>query len=196
MSKFTKTMIASVLAVAVAGPAAADVKENGDFVGTKTTAKITPSGCKNSKVDIAQASLYFEDDPGYPESGSWDFTAFNTTESASMDGWYIERKVGKDLTAALDSDDLGGCFPVGIDGEDCDGIVGQIQDHLAAESCGAMTLLQGNAFTVTKGQIKLSKNGDRAKLDMQVEGEYTDTKSKVKKVKATVKANKMDFVAD
>ncbi len=44
MSKFTKSLIAAALAVAVAGPAAADgVMEGGTYNGTKMKVQVKPS---------------------------------------------------------------------------------------------------------------------------------------------------------
>ena len=54
MSTFTKTLIASAMAVAVAGPAAADVPDgpSSRYVDANATVKITPSGCKNFKEEF------------------------------------------------------------------------------------------------------------------------------------------------
>ena len=59
-----------------------------------------------------------------------------------------------------------------------------------------MTLGQSNTLDVKKSQIKLSKKGDRAKVDFQLEGEYINTKnnSKAKKVKVKIKGTKYDKV--
>ena len=53
------------------------------------------------------------------------------------------------------------------------------------------TDIQSLALTITKGQVKLSKKGDRAKVDIKVEGKYgLDNKN----VKVQIKSAGMDFV--
>ena len=199
MSKFTNTLIASVLAVAVAGPAAAEVAENGYFAGTNTKAQVKPSSCKNVTIEVPQSQLYFEDNFGSRESGFWDLDlSVAIGEEESIGGRYIERQVGKDLTGSLDSSDLGGCETDSQNGiRVCGGIVAVIVATVESADCGgSMSDDQANAFTVTKGNVKLSKKGTRAKVDFKIEGEFTNDKDKVKKVQATIKGSKMDFVAD
>jgi len=194
MNTFTKTLIASAMAVAVAGPAAAsDLKEGDEFgayKGAKTTTKITPSGCKNTKVKNVQSVIgFYEWDAS---TGDWDMDLSLFSNDAELSGTYIERKYGKDLTMGLDSSDLGDCN-TGDGGQFCNGWVGVINDYLTGtENCGTMTDAQSDGFIIKKGNTKLSKNGDRAKVDLQIEGEYTDSKSKVKKVKSSIKGT-MDF---
>ena len=199
MSKFTKTLIASVLAVAVAGPAAAEVAENGVFKGTKMTIQIKPGSCKNTKVDVALSELEFESDSSYTESGYWYLEATDSiADYKDIEGAYIERKLGKDLTGSIYSPDLGECVPpvapeVGLQ---CTGIVEVVRDYVQdAEGCnGSMNILQANDFSVTKGNVKLSKKGTRAKVDFKVEAQFTNAKEKDKKVTATIKSPNMDFV--
>jgi len=172
MSKFTNTLIASVLAVAVAGPAAAEVAENGVFKGTKMTIQIKPNSCKNLKVDVALSELDFLSDSDYTESGEWFLEATDSiSDYKDIEGVYIERKLGKDLTGSIYSPDLGECLPAG-EGEtglQCTGIVEVVRDYVQAVECGgSMDILQANDFSVTKGNVRLSKKGTRAKVDFKV----------------------------
>jgi hypothetical protein len=201
MSKFTKPMIASVLAVAVAGPAAAAVDDNGTFVTTKATkAQVSPSNCKNTKFEFPAATLEFYSDEGtedgFANSGTYDLTGFTWAFATDLYGNFIERKVGKDLTASIYSPDLGGCFREGEEAPLlCVGIAEVIQTSLILKNCGAMTDVQSRLLDVTKGQIKLSKKGTQAKINYKVEGTYFNTKSsKEKKVKFTLKGSKFDFI--
>jgi len=201
MSKFTKSLIAAALAVAVAGPAAADgVMENGTYNGTKMKIQIKPSTCKNVNVDVPQAELELDNDSSYRQAGYWYLTGSVTIgDDDEIEGYYVERKVGKDLTGSLYEPDLGSC---GLDSSTppvrvCDGIVGRIVDVVESSECGgSMSITQSNDFIVTKGNVKLSKKGERAKVDFKLEGEFTNDKGKVKKVQATIKSPNMDFVAD
>jgi hypothetical protein len=194
MSKFTKTLIASALAVAVTGPVSAEVKEHGSFIGTDLVFQVKPQGCKNSKTAKLSSSLEFFNLADYTQSGYYELDAFFLGEGVDVEGEYIERKVGKDLTMNLYRADLGDCLIIDTDLV-CDGIAEGIQLALIANSCGAMTDAQSLLLTVTKGQTKLSKKGDRAKVDFKIEGNYYNTKkNKVRKVTATIKSPKMDFV--
>ena len=183
MSTFTKTLIASAMAVAVAGPAAADVKDNGAFRGTKTTLKVKPSGCPNATVKNITTDLGFY--PEAPSAGCWavDLEDYlGSTEDAHLEGGYIERKFGKDLTGSLFS---GSLF----------GLLGAMEGYLEGEAkCDvAGEAVITDAF-IKKGNVKLSKNGDQAKLDFQIDGKYTNDSNKTKNIKATIKG-KTEFVA-
>ena len=194
MSTLMKTMIASVLAVAVTGPAMADVKENGTFIGDSGKFKITVQGCKNFSINKRDSVMMFEDDSEYPESGYWYLGAFFLGKGGDIDGMYIERKVGKDLTLSMDYEDLGMCAHIDNVPElalECTGIAEAIQAYLIEEDCGLMTAEQSHELTITKGQVKLSRDGDTAKVDIKVEGVYG---SDDKKVTFQIKSAGMDFV--
>jgi hypothetical protein len=212
MSKFTETLIASVLAVAVAGPAAADVDFADTFVSNKPLkVKITGGNCKTTKFDFATSTLGLGEeidfDEGllrsvFPGSGYYELSGFTwAVGPVDMVGNYVTRKIDKDLTASIWEGNLGGCVTdeAGIDipGLQCEGIAEVIQTALIKEGCGAMTLVQSNTLEITKGQIKLSKKGDRAKVDFKVEGTYANTKKssiQEKKVKFTIKGKNYDKV--
>ena len=215
MSKFTKSLIAAALAVAVAGPAAAEVPIAGTFVTTKDTkVQVKPQGCKSTKLEFPSATLDFfaggqipgvggpVDVPGvFNESGYYELSGFVWGGNTDMFGNYIERKVGKDLTASIANFDVGECFNDPLDAPDlglqCTGIAEVIQTALILEGCGLMTELQSEFLEVTKGKITLSKKGTRAKVDFVVEGDYVNTKGNNvndKGVKVTIKGSKFDFV--
>ena len=107
---------------------------------------------------------------------------------------YSERKVDKELTAALSAEDVGVC----VDNVDplipsaCTGMAEAIQAWLILKGCGSMNFAQANLLTVTKGQVKLSKDASRAKVDIMVEGEYLND-GNAKDVKVRIKGPKMDL---
>jgi hypothetical protein len=217
MSKFTNTLIASTLAVAVAGPASADVDFGGylfadAFVSNKTLkVKVNPSNCKTTKFDFATSTLKltneiadgdgFKDLFEFEEAGFWELEGFTWTDlDPDLAGIYTTRKLDKELTPSMHRTDLGYCADID-DGEgglvqDCIGLAEVIQTSLIAQGCGRMTNVQSLLLDVTKSQIKFSKKGDRAKVDIQVEGEYINTKGdlKAKKVKVTIKGSNYDKV--
>jgi hypothetical protein len=215
MSKFTKTLIASTLAVAVAGPASADIDYffAEAFVSDKVLkVKVNPSSCKTTKFDFATSTLKLtnglfdnsgtdpvldEDLFDFEEAGFWELEGFTWTAlDPDLAGIYTTRKIDKDLTPSMHREDLGGCFDATIDGDGCTGLAEVIQTSLIAQGCGRMTNVQSLLLDVTKSQIKLSKNGDRAKVDFKVEGTYVNTKkdNKSKKVKLTIKGKNYDKV--
>ena len=190
MSTLMKTVIASVLAVAVTGPAAADpLLFPGIYVGDNLRVQIAPQGCKKFKTDKLPSQLVFDSAPTARQAGNFALTGYTVLGTGDIDGVWIEKKVEKDLTLAVDSADVGNCI-AGV----CTGIAEQIQDWLAFETCGAMTDIQSDLLTVTKGQVKLSKDATVAKIDIMVEGEYLNTDLNAKKVKVKVKSTKMDYV--
>jgi hypothetical protein len=92
MSKLTKTMIASALAVAVAGPAAADEPYFFEtFVSDKALkVKISGGNCKTTKFDFATSMLVltneieveegFEDLFDFEQAGFWGLEGFTWAE--------------------------------------------------------------------------------------------------------------------
>jgi len=184
MNTFTKTLIASAMAIAVAGPATADVKDTGAFRGTKTTVKITPSGCPNDKTKDITSEIGFY--PEGPSAGCWSMDLldyFGTDDDYHVEGPYVERKFGKDLSGSLFSPSFSG-------------LVGAMEDYLEGES--KCDVADGEDVIddpyIKKGNVRISKNGDRAKVDFQVDGKYTNDSGKTKNVKAKING-KMDFVA-
>lgn len=196
MRRFTRTMIAAALAVVVAGSAAAEVKTLGVFTGSKTSVKITPAGCPNDSEKNVSTTIGFGEMDflvgegvdqfrgGLPFAGCWSMSGFSLGEEATLAGIYIERKVGQDLTMALTAHSF------------YDQIVDEINEYLLSESKCDYSLLGGDIdpldFIVKKGNGKLSKNGDRVKVNIQVDGEYTNDSGKTKNVKAKIRG-KMDF---
>ena len=204
MSKFMKILIASALAVAVAGPATAvddlpifgDVKTLGVFTGSKTKISINPAGCPsdneknlNTVIGFGAMAWDLEDDTNLVEvdiafAGCWSMSGHSFGVEQELDGAYIERKVGKDLTLALTREDLLG-------------VIEEIDDYLVAESKCDVEVFGVNGVNVSsmivkKGNAKLSKNGDQVKVNIQIDGDYTNDSGKTKNVKTKVKG-KMDF---
>ena len=189
MSKLMKTMIASVLAVAMTGPAAAALYVTVNYVGDNLRVQITPQGCKNFKSDKLPSRLGFNSNPGFKQSGNGFLEGYTALGTGVIDLLWVGKKVEKDLTLAISAEDVGNCI-AGV----CTGIAEAIQGWLAFEGCGLMTDIQSDLLTVTKGQVKLSKDGDTAKVDIKVEGEYLNDDLDAKKVKVRIKSTNMDFV--
>jgi hypothetical protein len=194
MNKFSKAVIASVLAVIVASPALASPKVVGSYVGEKLQVKINPQGCKNFKSEKLPANLEFVNlNATAKQSGLWKLSGLNVISGIEViNGVYTERKVDKELTVAIDTGDVGFCVDDDI-GTECIGMAETIQTWLVTQGCGFMTPIQSGLLTVTKGQVKFSKDVTKAKVDLKVEGNYLND-GKAKKVKFTIKSNNMQYV--
>jgi hypothetical protein len=220
MNTFTKTLIASAMAVAVAGTASANPKFVGGYSGDKTKLKISSSGCPNAKATNQTSVVGFA--PGIAEwndgvdrfsldvafAGCWRLTgAEGILEPEIFDslrGTYIERKVGKDLTMALTETSLYGLEfdDIGLDKLET-GIVGAMNAHLISESKCDVSIfslvapwkgVDPTTVEVKKGQTKISKNGEKVKVDIQVDAKYNNDSGKNKKIKAKI-SGKMDYDA-
>ena len=200
MSKFTKTLIATAMSVAVAGPAAADVPDGSGerYEDTNATVQISPSGCKNVKeefnavVGFGSVQDFEGFDFAFPFAGCWAMTGYSFDDVGYASGLRIARKSdtsnsdsrgdAKDLTMSLSGDTL------------YDGIVDAMDNYLEiapdADKCDYVD--NGDIYeyaVVKKAQGKFSKNQEKLKVDIQVESKYENTKGKMKNVKAKVKAN-------
>jgi len=208
MSKFTKTLIASAMSVAVAGPAAADVPDGSsdEYQDNRATVQISPSGCKNAKLEF-QATVGFGsifDDDGIdfeetPFAGCWAMTGFSFGDVGVAYGGRIARKVdtsssdsrgdAKDLTMSLSADTL------------YDGVVDAMDNYLEFDADAAKCDYVGNGIgddgalmladyaVVKKANGKLSKNQEKLKVDIQVESKYENTNGKMKNINAKIKSN-------
>lgn len=160
----------------------------GAYKGSKTTISISPSGCSNAKeknVDTVVGLGSMDVDFAFPFAGCWAMTGYSFDDVGVASGLYIERKVGKDLTLSLTADSL------------YDGIVDAMDNYLEfdpdASKCDYVD--NGTIYDeaiVKKGNGKLSKNGERLKVDIQVDSKYENTSGKTKNVKARIKGT-MDF---
>jgi hypothetical protein len=200
ISTLMKTAIASVLAVAVTGTVAADPRFLGAYFGDKMKVQINASGCKNLNEKKNLASVRFNSNNlDYMQSGTGFLTGFTVLGDPDMNFIYTEKKVDKELTAALWTGDVGVCTdavdPL-LDPAVCTGIKGAVQAWLVLQGCGWMNEAQGVLVNVTKGQVKLSKDTATAKTDFRVEGDYLNDDLKSKGWKFTIKSTNMDFVLD
>jgi hypothetical protein len=204
MSKLIKIVIASVLAVAVTGPAAAAYAPranppiDGEYVGDKLKAKLSLSACKNFSENKNVAKLRFtNNNNGFSQSGNGYLEGFTIFGDLLIDFQYTEKKVDKELTLAILNGDVGSCFtPEGAPHSEqiCSGIVGFVQDWLDGQNCGVILNAQSAAVVVNKSRITFSKDQTRAKADIRVEGEYVDDNLKSKKWTFMIKSTNMDFV--
>ena len=201
MRKSTIILIATALAVAVAGPASAAPKFAGEYVGDKLQVKVNPQGCKNLKLGKTAGFLSFAPNIDVNVGGWWFLNSplflgidLGDLEDNEIHGPYIESKIDKELTGAVEEDFFSDCVIVeGLPVCDFEGgLLAVVQAHLVTECGGAMTAAQAVAAKVTKGKVKLSKSTDRAKVDFKLEGEY-ENDGKTKKWNATLKSPQMDF---
>jgi hypothetical protein len=207
MSKFTKTLIATAMSVAVAGPVAADVPSGPGEVykDTNATVKITPSGCKNLKeefnavVGFGDINDFDDFDFFFPFAGCWAMTGYSFDDIGFARGLRIARKVdtsnsdsrgdAKDLTMSLSGDTL------------YDGIVDAMDNYLAfandAEKCDYDSFNDTiwEYAVVKKANGKFSKNQEKLKVDIQVDSKYENDSGKMKNIKAKIKAN-LDAAVD
>jgi hypothetical protein len=204
MSTFSKTLIATAMAVAVAGPVNADPNFIGGYSGSKTRLDITPSGCPNLRIKDRTTVVAFT--PGIfewtdefldvyeiniPFAGCWTMNGWQGILDPELDvlsGTYIERKPGKDLTMAATFSSI-------------EGIVDAMNVHLITEGkCDVDPLaaeleFQGvNAGSVSlrKGQGKLSKNGERIKVDIRIDATYGNNRDQTRNINARVRGT-MDY---
>jgi hypothetical protein len=189
MKALTKNIIASVLAVAMAGPAASKVNMHGVFEGSNTTFKIIPAGCPNAKDKNIESIIGFgsisELDLTFPNAGCWFFAGEKPdSEVMFLDGLYIEKKVSKDLTMSLTGESL------------LDSIFDEVNEYILTEpKCNYDGGMDPDDFYVKKGNGKLSKNGDRIKLNILVYGHYTNDRGNNMLIKTKIQG-KMDFNAN
>ena len=189
MKVSTKNIIASVLAVAMAGPAAAEVNRHGVFEGDNATLKIIPTGCPNSNDKNIESIIGFgsisELGQTFPNAGCWFFAGEKPdNEVIFLDGLYIEKKVSKDLTMSLTGESL------------LDSIVDEVNEHFLSEPrCDYVGGLDPDDFYVKKGSGKLSKNGDRINLNILVYGSYKNDRGNSFLIKTKIQG-KMDFNAN
>jgi len=195
MNTFTKTLIASAMAVAVAGPVAADVKVLGTFKGDKTKLTISPSGCPNDNLKNQQTEIGFGDvnflGGEMKFAGCWGMAVFGWGDVDVATGAYIERKINKKDLMAKDA-------TMSLSGETFYEIIEEMDDYLVSESKCDVAVLGVDGMNpletyVKKAQSKFSKNGDRVKVDIQIDGTYDNDNGKTKNIKAKV-SGKMDYV--
>lgn len=189
MKVSTKNIIASVLAVAMAGPAAAEVNRQGVFEGDNSTLKIIPTGCPNSKEKNIESIIGFgsisELGLTFPNAGCWFFAGEKSdSEVIFLGGLYIEKKVSKDLTMSLTGESL------------LDSVIDEVYEHFLSEpKCDHVDGLDPDSFYVKKGEGKLSKNGDRINLNILVYGSYENDRGNNMLIKTKIQG-KMDFNAN
>jgi hypothetical protein len=202
MSTFTKTLIASAMAVAVAGPVSADVPDGVSqaYVGSKTTVKLKPSGCKNQNTKNIDTIVGFGDideflegefDLYLPFAGCWAMAGFQFYDVDAIAGMRISRKTDKKTLTAKD-------LTMSLTGESLYGeVINGIYDYLYYEDdavkCGYVDddTLWEQAY-IKKGNGKFSKNQEKLTIDIQVDSQYRNDKDKLKNVQASIKG-KLDL---
>jgi hypothetical protein len=178
MGRFAITLTTAALAAAIAGPASADLMEGsnpGAYAGNQTTLKIIAAGCPNDS-QTGQTVIGF-DEMG-PFQGYWGMEFFSFGEVGLLGGLYIERMVGKDLTMALSAESYAA-------------LLGILSDYVAGgePQCDLGSNegdFDNDDFEVKKAQGKLSKNGDRIKVSIEVRGKYTNSDNQKKNLKLKI----------
>ena len=160
MSTFTKTLVATAMAVAVVGTATADPKFAGLYSGSKTKISISPSGCPNDTEknldtvigftpwSISEIGFGAEVESFVAFAGCWGMTGFSFGQEEELDGIYIERKVGKDLTMALTDEDLAG-------------IIDEMDDYLKFEDKCDVDIIGFNGMNASSVIVKKAPRQDQ-----------------------------------
>ena len=183
MSKFTKTLVAATISGLVSTSALA--VDNGCAFGVYQTAqgkqaKLQISGqkCDKFKADL-DMTLFVECDGGGANTGYWQSSVFDFGLEGNGEGPYIASKPGK--TLVMDVSDISN-FEFTM-------------DDYVFENCSKGNEEGYNFDTVLKKfEAKISKNGDKVKVQWDSEGTYLDgVKDKDRKVKTKLKA-KLDNV--
>ena len=182
MSKFTKTLVAAAISGLVSTSAlAADYGcVNGVYAtaqGKQAKLEINGNKCDKSKTDFDML-IFFECGFEGANTGFWESQAFDFGDEGSGEGPYIAYKPGKTMVMDTTSSEL-------EDFED-------VMDLYVFENCS-----EENGYNydteLKKFEAKVSKNGDKVKVQWQSEGTYEGSNNKDRKVKTKLNA-KLDNV--
>ena len=183
MSKFTKTLVAA----AIAGFASTSVTAgcvNGFYAtaqGKQAKLDINASKCDKFKLET-DMTLFLSCTGEGSNTGEWDSTVFDFGLEGNGEGPYIASKPDRTLVM----DQSGGDFQ---DFED-------FMDDYVFENCSPDNGGYNYDTVLKKFEAKVSKNGDKVKVQWDSEGTYTDfdgNKDKDRKIKTKLKA-KLDNV--
>ena len=206
MSKFTQTMIATAMAAAMAGPAAADVPTGPSerYEDSRATVRIQPAGCRNQNDEFNAVVGFgdldeFDFDFAFPFAGCWAMTGYSFDNVAMMDGLRIARTVD---TGNSDSRGDAREVTMSLTGDSFyDGIVDAMDNYLEfapdADNCDYVD--NGAIYeyaVVRRGRGKFSKNQEKLRVDVRVESRYENTNGRMKNVNARIRANLDATVGD
>ena len=173
MRKFLIPVLTTLLVVMLTTPVTAEVMGSSAYVGNKTTFKILPTGC-NTKAKARPLDTVLGFGEAGPFFGEWGMTLISSDLDMALFGPYIERKPNKELTMGLNS-------------ESFDEVLSFIAFFIETECNGEVTDAQWQAFEVSTGRGKISKNGETIKVKIDLNGKYTRDNGKIKKVRFKLK---------
>ena len=188
MNKFNKSLIDAAITGLLAVPDdQADINETVYAGSSGGSLKLSGSGCKSVNENKLDSTLYVES--GFEGGFEGSFSGFNTgvfffemfSFGDTIDGYgpLVSSNKGKTLNQDLTED---GWFD--LDETMADYVYGDFND-----GCKNVSDYNYGSTMITKFETKLNKKGNKAKLKMDAEASYEDTKGKDKKVKLKVKAN-------
>ena len=178
MNKFTKSLVAVAVSALVAGPAFGET-----WSGSKAQVKFSGSGCKADKAKNLDMNFYAEGGTSGPNSGFWESSIFSFDGLVGGEGTFTVSKTGKTIEDApkMATNDLFWDEYYAL------------EDAMADYSDGCKDADGYNYDTlIKKFDTKWSKDGEKAKVQMQAEGTYENTKGKSKKIKLKVNSGEMD----
>ena len=177
MSKFTKTLTVSALALAVSGLTTGTAFAQTDvfqiYEGSKTTVDVSAKKCgKNKRENLDTRLALLETGPF---QGEWLLDLFSFEEIKETSGVQIDSNPGTQKVMAYDD-------------ESFEKLVDLIDATLVAECSGA---LDRSTVNVSKFTVKFKK--DTATIKMKMDGKY-DREGKMQKVKLNLngKTNLVD----
>jgi hypothetical protein len=179
MSKFTKTLTASALALAVSGLTTGTAFALSDIVfddDNATSVQLDIKGCDKEKTDGLDTVLEIAETDF--QQGEWILTLFQFNNLVSTSGVYIESKPGKTLTLMID--------------EASEGLLlGFLEGAVKGGGCGTFN---ADSMEISKLTVKIKdkKGIITGKFDMQLDADYqTADKNKTKKIKLNIKTDNM-----
>jgi hypothetical protein len=172
MSKLTKTLTASALALAISGLttgaafAATDITST--YGGRNTSVQLDAKGCGKEKVKNIDTKVVIMED-GF-QQGEWAIEGFIFGNSDMIAGPFIENKPGKEMVGSFDDETL-------------EALLLFTNDIVTVECSGDY---DDDSTELKKATFTLNKKGDNIKIKLQINGKYVTDNGKTKNVKVNV----------
>ena len=197
MNKFTKCMTAIAVSALLAGPAVA-LDFDANYAGTKGQVKFSGSGCSgdNHKDLVVTTRAYNFPAFGMPEGGSGPNTGQWTANFVGLpfpfpgSGSFIISKNGKEVL------DWPKKATFGLSDGTFGGLVNEVGNYAFVE-CKNISLIPGfdpASCQQTKGDAKMSKDGDQLKYKLDMQCMYENDKGNDKKVQVRVTSGRLDRI--
>ena len=194
MNKFTKCMTTIAVSALLAGPAAA-LEFDANYGGAKHSIKFSGPGCGDKfnkligQVHVSNFPFPVDFFTSGPNTGYW---AANITTLADLgfdwfgEGTFIISKNGKTVL------DWPKKATLGLSNSTFANLVGVAATH--AVTCKNFVEFVGESCQQTKGDAKMSKNGDELKYKMDMECMYLNDNAKLQKTKIKLDSGKLEWL--